>query len=65
MNLNDNVAKIGIPIYLDKWGVDACYAGSQKCLSCPPGISVLTFSERGVQKFKVNKLQSTIFDWHF
>jgi alanine-glyoxylate transaminase/serine-glyoxylate transaminase/serine-pyruvate transaminase len=59
----DTVTSIaGIPIYLDKWGVDACYAGSQKCLSCPPGISVLTFSERGVQKFKNRK--SAVPNWY-
>lgn len=36
----------GIPVDVDGWGVDICYGGSQKCLSCPPGIAPITFSER-------------------
>ena len=27
----------GVPVLVDEWGIDACYSGSQKCLSCPPG----------------------------
>lgn len=33
----------GLPVFLDEWKVDACYAGGQKCLSCPPGLAPLTF----------------------
>lgn len=40
----------GVPCHLDKWGVDAAYAGGQKCLSCPPGASPLTFSDRAMDK---------------
>lgn len=40
----------GVPCHLDKWGVDAAYAGTQKCLSCPPGVSPLSFSERAMAK---------------
>jgi len=40
----------GVPCHLDKWGVDAAYAGTQKCLSCPPGVSPLTFSQRAMDK---------------
>jgi len=36
----------GSPIYVDEWGIDAIYSGSQKCLSCPPGLSPVSFSER-------------------
>lgn len=52
----DTVTSIGgIPIFLDEWKVDACYAGGQKCLSCPPGIAPLTFGERALEKLKNRK----------
>ena len=36
----------GIPVLTDDWGLDAVYSGSQKCLSCVPGLSPLTFSKK-------------------
>ncbi len=39
----------GLPVSLDGWGVDAAYSGTQKCLSCPPGLSPVSFSERAMQ----------------
>jgi len=36
----------GLEVTLDDWGVDAAYSGTQKCLSCPPGLSPVSFSER-------------------
>ena len=39
----------GIPVELDRWGIDAAYSGTQKCLSCPPGLSPVSFSERAIQ----------------
>jgi len=33
----------GAPVLVDEWGIDACYSGSQKCLSCPPGLAPVTF----------------------
>lgn len=38
----------GVDVDVDGWGADAVYSGSQKCLSCPPGLSPLTFSDRAV-----------------
>jgi alanine-glyoxylate transaminase/serine-glyoxylate transaminase/serine-pyruvate transaminase len=38
----------GVPVDVDGWEVDACYAGTQKCLSCPPGLAPLTFSPRAL-----------------
>ncbi len=35
----------GCPVEVDKWKIDACYSGTQKCLSAPPGLSPVTFSE--------------------
>ncbi len=54
--LVDTVTSMGgIPLYIDDWKIDAAYAGSQKCLSCPPGISPLTFGERAMKKIKERK----------
>ncbi|KAA3611429.1 MAG: alanine--glyoxylate aminotransferase family protein [Planctomycetota bacterium] len=36
----------GVPVELDAWGVDAAYSGTQKCLSCPPGLAPVSFSAR-------------------
>jgi alanine-glyoxylate transaminase/serine-glyoxylate transaminase/serine-pyruvate transaminase len=36
----------GTPVLVDDWDIDALYSGTQKCLSCVPGISPVTFSER-------------------
>ncbi|MCA8992664.1 MAG: alanine--glyoxylate aminotransferase family protein [Planctomycetaceae bacterium] len=38
----------GLPVEIDKWQIDAAYSGTQKCLSCPPGLAPVTFSERAV-----------------
>lgn len=47
MLLIDCVTSLGgVPVMLDEWGVDACYSGTQKCLSVPPGLSPLSFSSR-------------------
>ena len=42
----------GIPVELDRHGVDAAYSGTQKCLSVPPGLSPLSLSERAVAKLR-------------
>lgn len=36
----------GAPVLVDEWGVDAAYSGTQKCLSCPPGLSPVTLNEK-------------------
>lgn len=45
----------GIELDVDGWGIDALYSGTQKCLSCPPGISPVTFSEKAVEVVKARK----------
>ncbi|WP_028300073.1 pyridoxal-phosphate-dependent aminotransferase family protein [Oceanospirillum beijerinckii] len=45
----------GIELDVDGWGIDALYSGTQKCLSCPPGISPVTFSEKAVDVVKGRK----------
>ncbi|MGH0030683.1 MAG: pyridoxal-phosphate-dependent aminotransferase family protein [Myxococcota bacterium] len=42
----------GLPVELDAWGVDAAYSGTQKCLSCPPGLSPVSFSERAMERVR-------------
>jgi len=38
----------GSPLKVDEWGLDAVYSGTQKCLSCTPGLSPVTFSQRAL-----------------
>jgi alanine-glyoxylate transaminase/serine-glyoxylate transaminase/serine-pyruvate transaminase len=45
----------GCPVLVDEWGVDAIYSASQKCLSCTPGLSPVSFSERVVDYVKARK----------
>jgi alanine-glyoxylate transaminase/serine-glyoxylate transaminase/serine-pyruvate transaminase len=54
----------GTPVLIDAWGIDAAYSGSQKCLSCTPGLSPVTFSERAIEKVKARKtpVQSWFMD---
>lgn len=54
----------GSPLMVDEWGIDAIYSGSQKCLSCPPGLSPVSFSEAAVAKIKARpkKAQSWFMD---
>jgi len=42
----------GIPVEVDAIGADLCYSGTQKCLSCPPGLAPLTISDRAIAKLK-------------
>ena len=54
----------GIPVELDDWGIDAAYSGSQKCLSCSPGLSPLSFSERALERVRArtSPVQSWFLD---
>lgn len=45
----------GIEIDVDGWGIDAIYSGTQKCLSCTPGISPVSFSQRAIDKITSRK----------
>lgn len=61
--LVDSVTSLGgIPLFIDEWGIDACYSGSQKCLNCPPGIAPLTLGEKAVAKIKARK--SKVANWY-
>ncbi|MDH5649904.1 MAG: alanine--glyoxylate aminotransferase family protein [Gammaproteobacteria bacterium] len=54
----------GSPLKVDQWGIDALYSGTQKCLSCAPGLSPVTFSESALDKIKARKtkVQSWFLD---
>lgn len=54
----------GVPLLVDEWGLDAVYSGSQKCLSCVPGLSPLTFSSKAVEKIqaRTTPVQSWFLD---
>jgi len=45
----------GIEVRVDDWGIDALYSGSQKCLSVPPGLAPVSFSEKALLKIKNRK----------
>jgi alanine-glyoxylate transaminase/serine-glyoxylate transaminase/serine-pyruvate transaminase len=51
----------GTPVLIDAWGIDAAYSGSQKCLSCTPGLSPVTFSERAIERVKTRR--SPVQSW--
>ena len=54
----------GIPVEIDAWEIDAAYSGTQKCLSCPPGLAPVTFSPRAVEVIhaRKTKIQSWYLD---
>ena len=53
----------GAPVKIDEWGVDVCYSGTQKCLSCPPGLSPVTFNEQAIEKIRNRKKE--VLSWYF
>lgn len=53
LSIVDAVTSLGgIDVNVDRWGADAVYSGTQKCLSCVPGISPVTFSSRAAEVIK-------------
>jgi alanine-glyoxylate transaminase/serine-glyoxylate transaminase/serine-pyruvate transaminase len=51
----------GSPLKVDEWGIDAIYSGTQKCLSAPPGLSPVSFSERAAEVIRTRK--SPVQSW--
>ena len=63
--LVDTVTSLGgCPVEVDSWGLDVCYSGTQKCLSCPPGLAPLTLNEKAVEvlQSRQTKVQSWYLD---
>ncbi|MGI6454889.1 MAG: pyridoxal-phosphate-dependent aminotransferase family protein [bacterium] len=61
--LVDTVTSLGgVEVKVDEWGIDAVYSGTQKCLSCPPGLSPVSFSERAMQVLRDRR--SRVQSWY-
>lgn len=45
----------GIEVRMDDWNIDVLYSGTQKCLSCPPGLAPLSFSEKAMERLNARK----------
>jgi len=63
--LVDTVTSLGgIEVTIDAWGVDAVYSGTQKCLSCPPGLAPVSFSDRALDAIlnRKNKVPNWYLD---
>ncbi|MFO0896486.1 MAG: alanine--glyoxylate aminotransferase family protein [Pirellulales bacterium] len=54
----------GLPVEVDAWGIDAIYSGTQKCLSCPPGLAPVSFNDRAMDVIlaRKTKVQSWYLD---
>lgn len=54
----------GVPVEVDAWGIDAIYSGTQKCLSCPPGLAPVSFNQRAMDVIlnRKTKVQSWYLD---
>lgn len=61
--LADTVTSLGgMDVRVDEWKIDACYSGTQKCLSCPPGLAPLTFSAAAVAAME--KRKTKVASWY-
>jgi len=52
----------GHELRVDAWGIDACYSGTQKCLSCPPGLSPVTFSPAALDA--MDRRKTKVRSWY-
>lgn len=53
----DTVTSLGgAPVEVDRLGIDVCYSATQKCLSCPPGLSPFTLSDRAMATIRARRL---------
>jgi len=52
----------GIDVKTDDWSIDVCYSGTQKCLSVPPGLSPITFSNKALNK--IQQRTTKIASWY-
>jgi len=61
--LVDAVTSVGgLDVRVDDWQIDALYTGTQKCLSCPPGLAPVTFSDAAVQA--MDKRKTKVQSWY-
>jgi alanine-glyoxylate transaminase/serine-glyoxylate transaminase/serine-pyruvate transaminase len=52
----------GVPLEIDGWEIDAVYSGTQKCLSCPPGLAPVSFGPRAVEA--LNQRKTKVQSWY-
>ncbi len=52
----------GVPIKIDEWDIDVAYSGTQKCLSCPPGLSPLTVGPRAHEA--MHRRKTKVISWY-
>jgi alanine-glyoxylate transaminase/serine-glyoxylate transaminase/serine-pyruvate transaminase len=52
----------GLPVQVDEVGIDVCYSGSQKCLSCPPGLGPITLNDRAEEALRHRK--TPVANWY-
>lgn len=65
LTIVDAVTSVGgCELQVDNWGIDAIYSGTQKCLSCVPGLSPVSFSEKAQERIKnrTSRVQSWFLD---
>jgi len=65
LSIVDSVTGLGgIELKVDDWGIDAIYSGTQKCLSCVPGLSPVSFSDRAAEviRSRSQRVQSWFLD---
>ena len=61
--LVDTVTSLGgVEVDVDRWDIDLCYSGTQKCLSCPPGLAPITLNERAVEA--IRKRKTKVQSWY-
>jgi alanine-glyoxylate transaminase/serine-glyoxylate transaminase/serine-pyruvate transaminase len=61
--LVDTVTSLGgVDVRIDDWKVDICYSGTQKCLSCPPGLAPMTFSPAALAA--MDKRKTKVQSWY-
>lgn len=61
--LVDTVTSLGgIEVAVDRTGIDAVYSGTQKCISCPPGLAPLSFGPKAMEALKARK--SPVVSWY-
>jgi alanine-glyoxylate transaminase/serine-glyoxylate transaminase/serine-pyruvate transaminase len=53
----------GVPLLVDEWAIDAVYSGSQKCLSCVPGLSPVSYSDAVIDRVKARKDKAQVQSW--
>jgi alanine-glyoxylate transaminase/serine-glyoxylate transaminase/serine-pyruvate transaminase len=59
----DTVTSLGcVPVDIDAWGIDAAFSGSQKGLSCPPGLAPITFGPRALDV--IHNRKTKVRNWY-